>query len=457
MKDLTDFIERIFNLNEPWNSWRGFWKTSLYLIIAILAFDIATANFFSKIFLFSATQRPIIFIASFTPFFIYSIFFFINRLHKVKISLSGKYNVVFAYNTEGLNTEKFSKLYDKLMVDIRNEIIFLGFGDKIKIIVCPPDIKLKNNTAAEAQTKLGLDGSTILVWGYITKRTGTYCFSTQFSYEFGLPPKIDNETKVEIKNNFSNFIQKIITRGLFLDKKVNLDNFTEQILPTIFFIFTITNHTLKQIKNSEFFALAFKKSYGRTGIMRKKDLGPAFIEINDIQILIGHKKLKDVTKKYTLKTKEYDLNEIHTLATNILTINNKDYASHVALSYYYEHKNERDKALDHHELATQYARRGEHAHLFNKAYFALLRDGYKNAIDIYLSIPNSTTVETTEVSQDLNRKYQQTKSLKFLFADAYVTFRWDDEICGKRLFSEFISLAKDKPDYSLMLKIAKSL
>lgn len=412
--DLKEILKTFLTMPEPWNSWLGFGKRCIWgfaLILIIFKTILHTEN--------STALK-----AYGLCFFIYLIIFLLNRSYSFKIFTSKKTNLVIAYNTEGINQKKFNKKYQNLITELQNKLNFHNLAEKIKIITCPPDIKISGNNIAEAKALLGIYGSTIVVWGYAAKENGKCVFNTKFSYEFGYPKK--KLSRDDAKKIFSENIEKRIQKGLS-PIKINLDNFNEQLLPTVLYILGATTLTLDLYDNSEYFFTAFQEQYKKSDLMRKKQLSPTLIEVNDILRDIYIAKIHEngqETKKYI------DL---------ILVLRPNDYDGNIAAAFYFEKKGNRDKALFHNEKAGLAANKRQHEYLFNNAYFALTRQKILEALTYYKKIPDETNTNTAGIIAFLDDALRQKTNPYFTFAIGYITYRWEDEKEGKLLLERFIT------------------
>lgn len=444
-----EILEKIFKISEPFSSWVSFWKISVYGFIFISVLDLFFANFLNKIFQPPANYRILLFLSTYiVPFIIYFFIFILCRSYSLRIVFSQKTNVVLAYNLKGINQDKFQRKYNNLVETLRNEINMHNLGNKIKIIVCPSDISIKGNDVAEAKTKLGLLGSTILAWGYVVKEKGKHKFVTKFSYEFSHPTHIKEG---QAKEMMTGYFEKNFGKGL-ISPKMDVNNFNDQLLPTVFFILGVTTYTAKLYDKAEMFFNSFMSAYKKVDLMRKVDLGPAFVEVNEHLLSIYQNRMIALSLEPE-KNKE----KMKEIADKILSIDANDYSACVALSFCYEHMGNREEALRFHNLADTKAKKNQHLHLFNGSYFALTRGDYPTAISLYRKIPETTMVNTSGVCIDLDKQYKRTKNPAFLFADGFVNYQWESEKMGKQLLKKFISKVGINTDYKTLADEARGI
>lgn len=432
--DISKSLNQFLHIGE-WGTWKSFWIRS-FLIIGIVTFFLTSlAHVFNAVFHPNHFYKVLLFITSYTvPLFLNTVLFAFSRAFAWRIRLSNKTNIVFAYNLDALtDKEKFLKKYEALINSVRNEINSLNLGNHIGIIVARSDIRFNAETAAEAMTLLGLKGSTILVWGHVNSHKRKEIFTTKLSYEFGHPKGVD---PIEAKAAFGTSIQKVLDNGLISLSRMPLEVFRDQITPTVLVILGLTAISLGLLEPAEKFLETFIIYFNSQDILRKRELGQAFVTCQNTLIKIYREKIR---KSDFWQGVDFKLAEGY--ANKILAILPDDYEAHVGLAYIYEDAGDTPKALTHFRIASSKAPRNSHAHLFDSAYFALMDSNFQEAIKTYDSIPLDTTVDTAIVANSLNKKYVTTNDPRFLFGDGYVTWKWGDKTLARKSLVSFIRVA----------------
>ncbi len=447
----SEFLERFLYLGET-GTWSSFVLRNVFLFLGILAVWLAVVNglpdtvqFSNRIFWGSFLVTLALAIT------INSALFFWSRFYGWKIRLSRKTNIVFAYNLEGtINVGRFRPKYEAFVKSVRNEIDALELGSSVNVVIAPSDVRFKEKSAAEAKTMLGLSGSTLLVWGYVTNQRRQTKFVTQFSYEFGYPRGISAERAREV---FGHEIQKVLTSGLFSPTNTSTASFTEQITPTTTLILAMTTLSLGLLEPAMRFAKAFEALFKQeTDLIRKKELGPASLKAEDIQVAVLRERLRRLSPDL-----DVHLDDIFALSNEILVILPNDYGANTHLAYVHEFRGLREEAVRHHNRAASNAPRGAFEHIFNSAYFALCAQRYEEALEIYDRIPNDVSTDVLQVGLSLNQKYSSTDELHFLFAEGYIGFRWGDKKLGRKCLRSFYRKASDAKYESLRAKASSLL
>lgn len=432
-KNPASYIEKLLSIPEPFSLWSSFWKVCVYLFFIITFLDILGADLFNKIFQPSIEYRIPIFIGTYLiPYGIYILFFIINRSYPLKIAFSGKTNLVIAYNTEVIHSKKFPERYKKFLASLRNEIGLHNLGDKIKIIACPTDIKIDSDNVAEAKTKIGLRGATIVIWGDIQKSRGKYKFRTKYSYEFSYPRNVKTDREREA---FKDQISHVIGKGVLPNFDVQIEDFAEDLAVVVLFILGITTFTMGIWDKTETFLNSFKEIFNELDILKKRDLSKALMEVNEILIRTHLMSITTAIENID-KTKNYEL--VRVPAEKILQINRSHYEAHLALAFYHENTNDRQLAIEHTKYAESNSKKKQHDYVFNYAYFALKDKDYKSMLEIYESMPDKINVKVLDICQDLNRLYEKTKDDGTIFAQGYLYFKWIDEDEGKKILRDFL-------------------
>lgn len=448
---MNSILGYLLNSFREWASWKGFRKLCFFGFLFVTFVDLSVAHLFNQIFHPPVVYRSTILILSYlVPFAVYFFIFLTRRLY-LKLFFSRKINVVFAYNLEGVDPTNFSTRYNTLISDIKNQISTHDLGRKIKVIICPPDVKLKEKTAAEAKTRLNLLGSTLLVWGYVSELRGIYKFNTLFSYEFGHPSNLKKE---QAKKSFGDFIQKILDRGLFSSTKLNIDNFNDQLLPTVYFILGSCAFSLKIYDRAEVLFESFRTSYNQQDIMRKKDLGPALAEVEEFLIAIY---LHQIESRL-LRKKDDSMGFVKRYAEKILDINRFNYSANIALAFYYAELNNFVKAKEYTLTAeADSSSRNQDAHRFNNALLLLLENDYDRAIKTYELIPEYPSVTIPQISEFLGNKYESTENPIFQFAYGYVNFKWGDKKEGKKYLNRFFKEQQNNESFQRLFIESRKL
>lgn len=429
-------LQDIFKLKEPWHTKKGLFIYSLYIFIFSLLMGVTIITALKAINNIQQYLLLIFIIIVFIPAPLYLIFALLWRSW-LQIRFSNKVNVVIAYNLLAIDYQKYIKRYNKFIEELKNKINYHGLGRYIKIIEKQIDISFPENAAAEAKTKLGLIGSTLLIWGHVTKRKNKEIFFTKFSYEFSYPKWLRRDIARKI---FVNIIEKGIEGGLFkLNRNftINADIFSDNTFSAILFILGCTTASCGNFKIAEMLFLSFKKQFQDEDIPRKRLMGPALVEVNEIlnniyELWAG----KALFKKDFFAAKE-NLEKAY-------KINPDDYLTNCRLAYYYEiHKKDRARAESFNKRAELRALRGFHLHRFNLAYFAISDKLYDKAIKIYEGIPDYTNFDVGAMQVLCHSIYEETKNAAFLFAEGYVVYRWktDSEQEGRSILKDFIRIA----------------
>jgi tetratricopeptide (TPR) repeat protein len=438
-----EMLLNIFGAGEL-GKWSSYFKRAFLITLGVTSLLIALRGLLAGILSLSTTQiLASIVLAYAVPHILNTIIFIIYRHSSLGIRFSHKTNLVFAYNLEGINQEKFLKKYNELIAEIKNEIDSKELGEKVRIIVAPSDVRLRDKTAAEAKVLLGLRGSTVLVWGYARRENGKVKFVTRFSYEFAYPKNVPND---QAKSQMHQYIDSLMARGLFSGVKMDTSHFREQIIPSVFFILGLTTFTLRLLNQAEQYLLAFKKTYRESDIVRKRDLGPALMECHRMLVAIYGTKMPHVSSELG----ERGLEQAEALAMKILEIDPNSYYANIVLAYIYDLKGNKSLAHEHSDKAEKHASREDSAHLFNAAYFALDKGDYPKAIGIYEQISEVTEVVTGDVSSYLNKRYLSTLNPAYMFGDGYVAYHWNDRESGLKTLKSFRSKA-DPVEHKVLL------
>lgn len=446
----NNWVKSILDAGEA-GIWSTYLKRNVYILLGITAFDVTSYHLFNLIFHPTHFQAVVLFVASYViPLVINFINFVWHRYPSLRIPFSAKTNIVFAYNLKGINEDKFIKKYNSLVEQVRNEIDSQGLGKRIEVIVARSDIRFKEPSAAEAKVLLGLQGSVLLVWGYVISNNGQIKFNTKFSYEFAYPQKIAVN---EAKKNINLYLERVMERGLFSSLKTNISTFRDQITPTLYFILGLTTFSMKFFEKSENFFLAFKDYYKKSDIMRKRDLGPTYAECNEMLFAM----YLDQIPYLSVESKEESINKSEELVCKMLGIKPKDYLANLTLAYIFDLRGNHDMAVSQTEIAGSVAPKKFHEHLFNRAYFELHNTNYSLALQVYESIPDESSVVATEVARYLSEKYSKTKDPAFMFADAYVSIRWGDKVTGKKSLKKFLKIANPVSHAIFLQKSAEIL
>jgi hypothetical protein len=441
-------ILKIFSAGEIGRS-SSFWKRSLIILIFIVALIVAIRAILGDSIDLTLGQIATTFVVLFgIPFIVNLGFFVIYRFPALGVHFSGRTNLVFAYNLEGVDAEVFLKKYKTLIAEVKNEINSRNFGSKIKIIITPSNINLKEKTAAEAMVMLGLVGSTLLIWGHATrhKKSKEIKFTTNFSYEFAYPR---NQNAVQAKASAGSYLQELLSKGLISPVRMDTENFVEQIIPSIFFFLGWTTFTMNLLDKSEDYLIAFKKYFNEVDILRQQELGATLVECNNMLYKIYKMKMPHISSEL----RGLGLDKAEELSNKILEIRPEDYDANLSLAYICDLRKDYEGSHKYSEAAERHAPKGAHAHIFNNAYYAIGKKDYELALNIYDSIPLETDVITPDVSSYLNKKYSETKDPAYLFADGFVSYRWGDKEISKGSFSKFKKLSDKDAHKSLLNRL----
>lgn len=427
----------------PLNTWTGFKRIMPYGILLTLIFD-------KFIFLpilddylgVSQNLIIIIFFSTFSILVFYVLYFFIQRiLIIISVSFSKKINIVLAYNLESvlvLNTEKFQKKYKSLEINLKKYIRIYELENSISVIVAPADVKL-SNSSAEAKTKLGLLGSTLLVWGDLVLQNKTYFFRTRFSYEFGYKKNI---SLVKARENVSKYIESFTNKRLYPSVRNRLSSFEENLLLTCLFILGFSTFSVRDYKKSIFLFETFRKSLKESNIITQYDFSSLN---NEVKGLLVQMYINEINYFYGLKSIIKNIVVIKEIANKIIEIDLYNYQCNIVLAFVSEIEGNRSLALKYNKVAEMNIPINNYAHLFNQAYFSLIDENFTKTIEIYKSIPvgnQNLNLSTSEVSNFMNEKFFTTGKLEFLFADGYICYMWDDKNRGKKMLKSFTEKAK---------------
>ncbi len=430
----SQYLERWLHTG-PWGTWHSFFVRCGYILVGFGAGWVAVVATLGSVSVYPLpnTLVHMYFWPTSAALLTNTCIFLWARTYGWKIRFSQRVNILFAFNLEGVsNHSRFEPKLHSLINDIRNQIDSHGLGNAISIIVAPPDVRFPDRSAAEAKTTLGLTGSTLVVWGYATRRHGNRVkFATQFSYEFGHPSGINRE---HARVLFGRHVGKVLSSGLFSEMILDTADFQRQLPPTAYLILAMTSLSLQKTEQARQFAKSFLEYYeGEHDLVRKKGLGRASLTAEDIFVA--------ATKEYaaTLSTdaSDGDYDELIDCWSSVLRYKPNDYFAHLNLAYIYESLGKRTEATKHHESSVSNAPKGIHEHIFNSAYFALLAGRFADALSAYLSIPDDTSTNVLPVCVFLSKQYDETKELQLLFAEGYIAWRWSDKKVGRRLLKQF--------------------
>jgi tetratricopeptide (TPR) repeat protein len=181
--------------------------------------------------------------------------------------------------------------------------------------------------------------------------------------------------------------------------------------------------------------------------MRQRDLGPTFVEVNDFLISIYNYRISKFWPNF-----EKHPEEIKNYVEKILKIKQNDYAANLMMAYYYDLMGNQGKAIEFNDKAEACSPKNSHDHLFNRAYFYICSEKYDEAINIYKNIPQSTKSTTSTISNYLSDKYKKNGEPALLFADGYISYKWDDEKIGKRNLRRFKKEVLENSKYAPLLR-----
>ncbi len=436
----------------PLDTWNGFWRIIPFGTALTIIFDYyIVLPLLDKYLAINLTLIKYIFFATFSVILCYIFYFFIKRLIiTLEVSFSNKVNIVLAYNLESvfvLNEEKFQKKYKKLYITLVDQIRFHNLIDFVKIIQAPSDISL-SNSSAEAKTKLGLLGSTLLVWGDVVEQKKSYFFRTKFSYEFGHSKKLSVN---KARENVNKYIDSFINKGLYPSVKNSLSSFEENLFLTSLFILGFSVLTIGNFKKAKLLFEAFRDGFKNTNLITQSDFYTLnkevkrfltqiyFFEIEQFHGILSVTQNKDIIKNLSLK---------------VIDLEPDNYRAHITLALLFELEGDRSSALESNKIAQSCATPYDYAHIFNYAYFYLSDGDFENAIKFYKTVPNNgqdINTYTSEVSNFMYKKFSDTSRLEFLFADGYVSYLWDDKFRGKKVLDDFILKATD-PRFDVLVK-----
>jgi hypothetical protein len=333
--------------------------------------------------------------------------------------------------------------------EVQNKIDFLGLGKKIIVRVAPTDIRFTEATAAEAKVLIGLKGAVLLVWGNIVKSERNTRFNTKFSYEFGMPSQL---SQTQAKKNMDAYLSKVMKNGLASAIKMDIADFSEQTMPTVFFILGLSTLTLSLTKESEEFFNGFKELYHALDTERQKRLSYAFKEVNDLLVQIHVSQMPYLSPETSIK----ELERTRVLCEKILEINPNNYLGNNYYAYILDLATD-PRATFYNEIAINNAPAGEFGHVFNEAYFSLRNGNYALSISKYESIPNEIGLNIGDISNYLDKEYRRSKNPAFKFADGYVQMRWENDTkIGKASLEYFLKIA-DNNTHAILIEKAESI
>ncbi len=431
---ISQILKNILSTKEPWYTWKGFCVHSIQMLVetwVVLHFF----NPFDIVF-------PWYFLIVVIPWLIYVIIFLIKRSW-LDVETSRRMNVVFAYNLQNIEDDRFQIRYDRFIESLRNKINFYELGHLLKIISKPIDIKFPDNTTAEVKTRLGLlAGSTLLVHGYAVRKRGKIEFLTKFSYEFFRPKSIVEENAKEI---FSGMINHGL-RGRFfglgnLDKfsiDIDQDIIGENSLAAVIFILGLTAASCNNIDKTIQLFEAFRDIYANADLLTKKAMGPARSIIDPILVKAYAISSLELIRKGDYKNAHQCCMKAIPMATDVSV-----YDLCIKMAYCCEKINDRPGAKKNNDIARKSANKNQYAHIINDAYFLLDEGRYTDAINAYDSIPDYVDVSVNDVQMFLYNKYNETREPAFLFAEGYVVFRWKDRDNGRIILKEFLGKAEE--------------
>jgi len=320
--------------------------------------------------------------------------------------------------------------YDALINEVRNQIAEHNYSRSIKIIKKQEDVRFQNDAAAEAKTKYGLPGATLLVWGYAKTERGRLKLETRFSYEFKDTKNKNGNTEEKIKT--------IITRS-FSQAKGGFRVTGEESLDLTWKPLFILGLSCISIGTREFIEKAInffeniKIKYGNLPFGKEKySMVPAIKEINKILVDLYCTEMSWANP---------GSDDLRVLANKTLAIDSTNYWAFIALSFYYGDKKEMILAKEFNDKAKGVRPKKEWHTVFNEAYFKLLEKNFSDALELYKSIPENLggNIDTLAIEQYLKKNFNETGETPFLFAEGLVAYKWRDENEGKNILKEFLS------------------
>lgn len=444
---INQYLDPIFRKGDL-GKFSAYMKRNVYIVIAVVLLLVSVKGLIGGMLTLNTEQRVLILTLAFLlPLTVNLLVFLSVRFSLLGVRFSKKTNIVFAYNLESFPSDEFSNEYNALVEQVKNEIVQHGLGEKVRVVVVPTHLRLKGRSAAEAKVMLGLEGSTLLVWGHVTPVKGKPKFVSSFSYEYGYPATLKKETsESEIAGYIAESLRDLISI------RTDVEDFSAQIMPTVLFILGVSTFTLKQKDKAEDFLNTFIRFVSQAEPSRQIELSSTLLKARSLLTILYRSQLPYVTPDSTQA--ELDLTE--EIAKKIINLEPNDYVANTSLAYIYDLREDEALSEQHTAVAGKYAPQGMHHHLFNKAYFALKKGDYVFALQVYKTIPNLTTVSAPDVSNYLNRKFQLTNNPAFVFADGYISTRWGDKPMGLENLEKFTEIA-DAESHAILIKESENL
>jgi hypothetical protein len=442
-------IRRIVGTNVPWNTRQAFWPLTLRFLF--LGGAVLDGFLYISGKLGLSVQHP--------QWFIYALligpvlywFAFFGEWLWFNVRISQKTNIVLAYNFEAVKPSVYQR-YETFVRELENKIRERDLGSKIRIHTKPADIRFETHTAAEAKTKLGLVGATLVIWGHASRKKNRTAFVTNFSYEFVYPGALDRKVAAR---TIGSVIDTGLGGGLFGPSKYEFhldgDTFGEHSLATSLFILGTCAVTCGDRETALDFLGEFRRMYQRADLLRQTAMRPA------VKIAEGF--LMDLHEDLAMRAElDEEYSEIEQHAEAILGIDRDSYRGNLLMALCSERNGDRNAAKHFTEQAAIHAKADDQAHKFNPAYFALADNDYDSAIRVYEGIPTNKPLNVNGIRIFLYNKFKDLNDPAFLFGDAFVAYRWQNG--SKESLHSFLNTVNqrgDKAKYSVLITKATEL
>lgn len=374
---------------------------------------------------------------------------------------SQKINIVFILDLK--DKEKSTlKSYKETLRELNRKLIENNLKKHIKVIEKPEDMKFESKDAAEAKTKLGLYGSTLIIWGDIMESSGKY--KLFFSYQFGYPGKEENY----YKSIFNHHIDKaFINRSWAHKGPESVEILADDLLQVALYILGFTAVSFGRFNvGSKLFEIIRSDYETIKNLLRRRDLGKFISEVNQGLVISYMKYLQTYENliyesEYNNAKKDYE--NMKFFADKILEINYNNqfnYLAHISLALYYEQKGEREKSKEQTKIAEDIHPQKQNLHILNKAYYAIADYDFPVAIKLYEELLRFNYDISGRLRSFLANKGKKYNNLGFCFFEIFIAHYFDKDLkYSKREFKKLIKkMERDNSSkYQILISKVKEL
>ncbi len=446
---------KIINLIKPrgrWDSKAGFFGYALYVTLVALAIS----SFIDEKIPHSAWEaaslrHEYIFLLAPLALIFYIICFSLRRIW-LGVRIFDKINLVIAYNEEGLDGGLGEK-YRAFVEGFRNLIAQNDLGDKIKVFHRPLDTKFANYSAAEAKTKLGLAGATLLVWGQAFRKSHKVKVNTSYSFEFNNSGKDKEGFKNKFHQKIKNGLVPLLEKKRGFDFESDYSSLGENLFLNSLFILAVVSNSYNKFDSTIGLLTRWRSLYKKSSPSEKKHLMPVRPYV-----------FEELERAYLGKTDYHilngDIERARECSQKIVEDKPYHYFGNINLALCYELLDKGRLARNCNNKASIGPPNKHYHHIFNKAYFALMDGDFSAGLNHYDSIIafDHNKMNFGLMLNYLDQLHRKSGNKALLFAQGLVAYYWHDKILSKKVLSDF--LKSDFPqgkDMSVLISRAEEL